>query len=252
MKAGILIKSGYLMIYGPAFDSESHRHNSIQVTFPLGRSQCTIKDNKYSGAIIIDTFVEHLLVMEKGIVFLFEPKSHLGKILKKLLAGKDSKLLQQESSLRSNLETGNNLDELLLSLSSLFQSYDLDDLFDIITSENNSYINQDKRIEKLIHKLDSCIDGESRKSNVWRAQDIASELSLSEGRFLHLFSQEMGVAWRPYLKWRRLIFAIDDLVKGCSATEAAHHAGFSDSSHLSRTFRAQFGMTISKAIKIFN
>jgi AraC-like DNA-binding protein len=37
------------------------------------------------------------------------------------------------------------------------------------------------------------------------------------------------------------------MMKGRSATEASYIAGFSDSSHFSRTFRAHFGMSIRDA-----
>ena len=80
---------------------------------------------------------------------------------------------------------------------------------------------------------------------------MANQLALSESRFLHLFSKELGIAWRPYLLWRRIICVIQALINGSSATDAAHLAGFSDSAHLSRTFRNNFGMTIRQAHTLF-
>ena len=76
-------------------------------------------------------------------------------------------------------------------------------------------------------------------------------MALSESRFLHLFSQELGITWRPYLLWRRMMCAIQAIINNSSATEAAHLAGFSDSAHLSRTFRTTFGMTITQALALF-
>ncbi len=104
-----------------------------------------------------------------------------------------------------------------------------------------------KRIEKLLTNLDQCLPGDCHKPIGWRADEVASQLSLSESRFLHLFSEKMGIAWRPYLLWRRTICAVGAITKGLSATEAAHVAGFSDSAHLSRTFRSLFGMSIREA-----
>jgi len=45
--------------------------------------------------------------------------------------------------------------------------------------------------------------------------------------------------------------AIAAIAKGASATDAAHLAGFSDSAHLSRTFRRFFGMSLRQANSIF-
>ena len=91
--------------------------------------------------------------------------------------------------------------------------------------------------DDAIHKFTDAVD------------TLADELNLSESRFLHLFKAEMNIAWRPYLLWRRLLCAINSLQRGLSATEAAHVAGFSDSAHLSRTFRNNFGMTIRQVTK---
>jgi AraC-like DNA-binding protein len=82
------------------------------------------------------------------------------------------------------------------------------------------------------------------KPQQWRAADIALELNLSESRFLHLFKDTMQIPWRPYLLWRRLICAVQTLQQGKTATEAAYIAGFSDSAHLSRTFKKQFGLSL--------
>ncbi|HUL98536.1 MAG TPA: helix-turn-helix domain-containing protein [Mycobacterium sp.] len=47
------------------------------------------------------------------------------------------------------------------------------------------------------------------------------------------------------LLWLRLVDAIGALSGGASLTDAAHRTGFSDSAHLSRTFRRMFGMAPS-------
>ena len=75
---------------------------------------------------------------------------------------------------------------------------------------------------------------------------------MSESRFRHLFRSEMGIAWRPYLRWRRLSCAITAMMSGCSATESAHLTGFADSAHLSRTFKAMFGISIQQARALFS
>ena len=107
-------------------------------------------------------------------------------------------------------------------------------------------------IPQLLTELNQCLQGSCIKPANWRAAEVANQLALSESRFLHLFSKELGIAWRPYLLWRRMMCAIQALKHNTSATNAAHLAGFSDSAHLSRTFRNNFGMTIRQALTIFN
>jgi AraC-like DNA-binding protein len=76
-----------------------------------------------------------------------------------------------------------------------------------------------------------------------RLEDVAAAASLSPSRFRHLFIDQTGAAFRPYVLWLRLNVAIACSMRGGSWTEAAHEAGFSDSAHLTRTFKRMFGMT---------
>jgi AraC family transcriptional regulator len=71
---------------------------------------------------------------------------------------------------------------------------------------------------------------------------IAQAVHLSPERFRHLFMEETGVGFRPYVLWQRLETALAAYVGGSTLTEAAQDAGFSDSAHFSRTFRKMFGI----------
>lgn len=72
--------------------------------------------------------------------------------------------------------------------------------------------------------------------------DVAAHVGLSPGRARHLFVDQTGLPFRTYLLWLRLMRAVALFSDGSSLTDAAHGAGFSDSSHLSRTFRRMFGV----------
>jgi AraC-like DNA-binding protein len=74
-------------------------------------------------------------------------------------------------------------------------------------------------------------------------ESLADRAGLSPSRFMHVFTESLGVPLRPYLLWLRLQHAAGRLLAGASATEAAHEAGFSDAAHLSRTFRRILGTT---------
>lgn len=93
------------------------------------------------------------------------------------------------------------------------------------------------RIARVIDKLDP-----ERQMDVQEAAGIAC---LSESRFSHLFVAEIGLPFRTYLLWRRLIVAVDAMAAGDSLTTAAHQAGFADSAHFSRTFLRMFGVQAS-------
>jgi AraC-like DNA-binding protein len=74
---------------------------------------------------------------------------------------------------------------------------------------------------------------------------LADIACLSPSRFMHAFTESVGVPVRPYMLWLRLQRAACDLKNGASVTSAAHGAGFSDAAHLTRTFRRMLGATPS-------
>jgi AraC-like DNA-binding protein len=74
---------------------------------------------------------------------------------------------------------------------------------------------------------------------------LAAQVKLSPGRLMHAFTESVGLPLRPYLAWLRLQRAAGAIVSGVPLGEAAHAAGFSDSAHMTRTFRRMLGMTPS-------
>jgi AraC-like DNA-binding protein len=72
---------------------------------------------------------------------------------------------------------------------------------------------------------------------------------LSESRLLHLFKQEMGLPVRNYILWHRLQLAFKEISKGHSLTEVAYITGFSDQSHLTKTFIKVIGASPSSLLK---
>lgn len=74
---------------------------------------------------------------------------------------------------------------------------------------------------------------------------LAAMARLSPGRFMHAFTETVGVPLRPYLRWLKLERAGAALAAGAPPGEAAHAAGFADAAHMTRTFRRMFGVTPS-------
>jgi AraC-like DNA-binding protein len=83
------------------------------------------------------------------------------------------------------------------------------------------------------------------------ASDLAGWISLSEeSRARHLFKEQAGVSFKRYLKWLKTMEAVKyTCTANSNLTEAAHMAGFSDSAHLSRTFKEMFGLSPSSIFK---
>lgn len=79
--------------------------------------------------------------------------------------------------------------------------------------------------------------------------ELANTIGMSTSRLTHVFSTEIGVPLRSYAKWLRLVRATEHLSDGATITNAAHQAGFADAAHLSRSFKAMFGLAPSEVMK---
>ncbi|MEM9488065.1 MAG: helix-turn-helix domain-containing protein [Myxococcota bacterium] len=74
---------------------------------------------------------------------------------------------------------------------------------------------------------------------------LARAAGISPWHLSRSFGDRLGVSPIQYRKQLRLLAATRMLLRGASVTEAALSAGFSDAAHLSRTFRAQYGIAPS-------
>ncbi len=63
---------------------------------------------------------------------------------------------------------------------------------------------------------------------------------LSAGRLTHLFSQELGVSIRSYLRWVKMCKAADLLGRRHTVTEVAAAIGFADAAHFTRVLRTYY------------
>lgn len=116
-------------------------------------------------------------------------------------------------------------------------------LLDALLPGTASLAPMDNRVRSALNYLQSQTD-----KNI-SASELSNEVHLSESRLAHLFKQQVGIPVRRYLMWLRLMDAIECAFAGNSLTDAAAHAGFSDSSHFSRTFQAMFGIQPSLVIQ---
>jgi len=245
IKPTVWLQTGVVTIYGSSLDAAPHSHHAIQIVWPKANSQCNLNNSDEAVLAIIASDFEHQLQLSEGWILLIEPKSDLGQALSSLLNGQAIKLINSPLFTSDRPRPEHDLSQYLLPLLSMLN------LKKHTLSANKSTV-KDQRIQQILSELDTCLGGNCIKPEKWRAKEVAQSIALSESRFLHLFRDELGIAWRPYLLWRRMMCAIQAIIANHSATEAAHIAGFSDSAHLSRTFRRNFGMTIRQALTLFS
>jgi AraC-like DNA-binding protein len=100
----------------------------------------------------------------------------------------------------------------------------------------------DPRIARVIARLGR------NPADLTAVEELVRPDRLSVSRFLHLFSEEIGVPFRRFRIWNRLRAASSMALRGGNLTEAAIGAGFSDSAHFSRLHRDTFGVTPSRIL----
>ncbi|MCB9638031.1 MAG: helix-turn-helix transcriptional regulator [Myxococcales bacterium] len=103
--------------------------------------------------------------------------------------------------------------------------------------------NKDPRLASIAERIRACPNED------WNLDRIASSIHLSPSRTAHLFQEHLGIPPRAYIRWWRLIHAIELLSQGLSISQAAHDSFFSDHAHLTRTMRRSVGRTPSEIPK---
>lgn len=75
-----------------------------------------------------------------------------------------------------------------------------------------------------------------------RLDALAREVGLSPSRFMHAFTESVGIPLRPYVAWLRLQRATAAIARGEPLARAAAQAGYADAAHMTRSFTAMLGL----------
>lgn len=242
-RASLYLWNGQALYLGPS-ETEAHRHHALIISIGVN-STFKVKAGwqwKTYRAVITAASWPHRFDGRDGtqVFVIMEPEMEIARKLKRKLLGNESIAvldyallqpvvdeLERVSSPLTCAEARKLFDEIVLAF--------LDK--DMSAREMNPHI---QAALKLIRELP--IKKVSLKT-------IADGVHLSQSRFVTLFKKNVGVPFRRYLMWQRLLEAVRQVTSGISLTEAAYESGFADSAHLSRTFKQMFGMTMADVFK---
>jgi AraC-like DNA-binding protein len=99
---------------------------------------------------------------------------------------------------------------------------------------------RDRRMQGVVERL-------ARSSPTdYAFQEVLQASGLSASRFSRAFTASAGLPLRGYMLWRKTSEALRLVGAGQTLTAVAHQAGFTDSSHLTRTFQASLGLAPSQ------
>jgi AraC-like DNA-binding protein len=104
----------------------------------------------------------------------------------------------------------------------------------------------DERIARAVRAIQE--ERKTADSSV-TVKSAAARAGLSPSRFQHLFSDEVGVPFRRYRAWQRMLAAIGEVTSGANLTTAAHAAGYCDQPHFAHEFRRVFGAPAGPSLR---
>jgi AraC-like DNA-binding protein len=109
------------------------------------------------------------------------------------------------------------------------------------SNQNNTLID-----DRIMKSFDLITQSDNEKIPV---STVAREVSLSVSHFNRLFKKETGLTFRKFVLHSKLIKSIYAMYRQNNLTQASFIGGFSDQSHLSRTFKNNFGIKPSASLK---
>lgn len=221
---------------GPYPKTRPHAHHAVQVTLSL-RGWFTLEhpDHQVSGpaaAVAPDT--DHAFQAEGAVAHLFvDPDGRSGRELQRVLFSRAPlvslpSIAEVRGRLLAAFEATRRSDQTLIDLGR--------EIVAALAPDGERDLRPDVRVRRM-----STWAG-ARLGDQVSLADAAAHVGLSSGRARHLFVEQTGLPFRTYLLWQRLMKAVELFSGGSTLTDAAHGAGFSDSAHLSRTFRRMFGI----------
>lgn len=220
---------------GETRTTDFHAHHAIQVTLGLGGCFRLIAENETCSTsdTVVAADALHRFEAEGRFALLFvEPESRLGRAVAARHIAGTLTALAPSPVLSAELDAFRTSD---------WRAPDSElvawgrRLLGVLAADERAEI-PDYRIRKVISWASERLDG------TLGLADAVPVAGLSSSRLRHLFVEQTGLPFKTYLLWLRLSRALALVAAGSPLTAAAHEAGFSDSAHLSRTFRRMFGV----------
>lgn len=221
------VRPGRLMYGGQMAPGSLHAHHAVQVLFTAG-TDLVLRDAAGAelacSAAVIPPNVAHAIVRGSPacLLVLLDPES---RVAWSFDAGGDSvgSWVRDWTAVPRQWENPSAVEELLAASATV----------------DRPVVPNHPALRQALELIPDLLPGGVPLSTLARA------VHLSESRLRHLFSEELGLPFRPYVLWIRLHRAVALIASGLPLTAVAHQSGFADAAHMTRTFHRMFGDTPS-------
>ena len=226
---------------GGAEVPDLHAHFAIQLSVGI-KNEIALRTSRraaaqWAEAWLVASDQPHWMNGRGAIVTIFwDPVSTSGRRAAKRLAQRETLALApaEGAAMRRRLQASWKRGWRVLDLHAA-----ADELAIMLAPGDLSSVVYDARVQAV---LDEIVLGSSENTSL---ADLAARVGLSESRLSHLFRRDVGLPMRQYRLTLRMQAAVKHMIGGSSLTEAAHAAGFADSSHFCRICRRMSGMAPS-------
>jgi AraC-like DNA-binding protein len=237
----------HALFLGKSTDTGIHRHHLVQILVSLNNPFKFRYNNRWIEArtLILDADREHQLDAGDNwvAIILLDAESESARRIRETHL-RDNDFKEIDSARLAPYMP--DMEKLIAHPSEITEAEILlNRIVDSLACDTGPVARTDVKIKQVLDRIKKLHE---KKAPI---KELAESIGISESRLMHLFSHEVGIPLRQYLLWCRLRDALRLIVKGISFTTAAHEAGFSDSAHLSRTFRKMFGVTLLAIFKNF-
>lgn len=223
---------GWGWFQGSIGDNHPHAHHALQIVVadePISVWTREAEWSSHHGFIIGSNQMHQLATYSsKAMLIYVEPDSYAGRIIQQRMADRSLAVLQKTERQRLKFLT-------TVLATEAFNAC-IKSSFSMRVHRQTPQAS-DELISYAVQTIQGRTDGDLQ------AQELARQAGLSLSRFQHRFKQHTGMAIRPFLRWRRLLLAMNHMQAGHSMSDAAYAAGFADAAHMSRTMRRHFGIS---------
>jgi AraC-like DNA-binding protein len=232
-----LWEGGFLLIASSVGIVPAHSHHAIQVVITM-HGEAAIADEKgiwrAGRGIIVPPNLVHSYSAQGsyGAMLFVDPDSIEGSWLSSTVANRitiapDSRVAPAARALQSFCETP-------------LESMDIGSLVRFMVECLCAGAPPARRLDPRVSKaLDSIAASADLRLSL---EQVAASVFLSPTRFQHLFKQQVGLAFRRYILWRKVTRAMIAIARERTLAAAAQGADFADAAHLTRTFQQMFGL----------
>ena len=228
---------GFLLIARSEGVVPSHSHHAIQIVITMeGEAGIAEEGKEWRSArgIIVSPNIVHTFSAQGsyGAMLFVDPDSIEGLWLRSTMTSNvtivpESRVIPAADALRRFCERP-------------LESMDVGALVRFIVESLSAGVPPARRPDPRITKaLDLIAGSDDLRMTL---EQVAATVFLSPSRFQHLFKQQVGLAFRRYILWRKVTRAMLIIARERTLTAAAQASDFADAAHLTRTFHQMFGL----------